>query len=153
MTKPTNTTTKVKARTHFTVPVYRHLKKFIIKNYKCTETIKVENYSTLGDIVTLCLRDPQQAENNDQYRDRLTANITLVLSARQAKLGPRMSKLVALNVKMDRVFKEHLLAWIQALRKDGIAPFTACKIFLDYYDIDESEYSLDAAYKHWQRSQ
>jgi hypothetical protein len=92
-----------------------------------------------------------RSEYNDQHRDRLTESITFVLTAEQAKLGPRVSKLMRLNNDVDRLFKDHLIEWILAKRDDGISVHPACKMFLKRYNIDENEYSLDAAYRFWQR--
>lgn len=143
-------------RNQFTVPVFPHVKKFIIRKYRApssgSETVKTEEYSTLGKLVTLALRDGRQwTEYNTIHRKQLTDSITLHLTNEQLKLGPRISKLLRINVDVDREFKSHLVSWIQAGTAFGIAPFTTCKSFLAYYRIDEKEYSLDAAYKYWQR--
>jgi hypothetical protein len=141
------------ARNKFTIDVFPHIKKFILKNHDATNgSIKVEEYTTLGKYVTLALREPATAENNDQFRDRLTTTLTLELTKKQTQLGPRVSKLMRVNTDMDRVFKEHLLCWIKAQSALGIPPFTACRTFLEYYAIDESEYSLEAAHRFYQRS-
>lgn len=149
----TTTTTTTRPRNKFTVPVFPHVKKFILKQYKTSEPVKVEEYNSLGKMVTLALRDNRtRADQNDQQRNRVTSSITIILGKEQTELGPRLGKLMRINTHIDVIFKEHLLCWIEALKKDGIAPFTACKMFLEYYGIDEKEYSLDAAYKYYQRS-
>jgi hypothetical protein len=143
------------ARNQFTIDVFPHVKKFILKTFPASVergAVKVEEYNTLGKYVTLALREPAGAENNDQYRDRLTASITLILTKKQSQLGPRLHKLMRINTDLDRVFKEHLLSWIAALSASGIAPYTACRMFLEYYGIDESEYSLEAAHRFYQRA-
>lgn len=140
-------------RTRFTVPVYPHVKKFILKQYNLSEPVRTEEYKSLGKLVTLSLLDRRpHAEFNDQYRDRLKANLVICLTKEQSKLSPRLSKLMRINIHIDVLFKEHLLVWINSLGQDGIAPYTACRIFLEYYGIDENEYSLDAAYKYFQRT-
>jgi hypothetical protein len=139
-------------RNKFTIPVFPHVKKFIVKHYRSSATIKVEEYNVLGKFVTLALRDNRNSEeNNDQYRNRLTAEITIVLTKEQAELSPRLNKLLRVNVDMDRIFKDHLITTIHMLGAAGIPPYNACKMFLEYYDIDDQEYSLDAAYKFWIR--
>ena len=151
MNKTTDTTTK--ARTKFKVHVFPHVKRFILKEYGPSEPVKSEEYGVFGKMVTLALKDNRAgADNNDQYRDRLTASITIVLTHEQSKMGPRLGKLLRINVHMDSLFKEHLLAWISALKANGIAPYTACKMFLDYYDLDENEYSLNSAYMYYKRA-
>lgn len=149
------TTAAVKSkRNKFTIPVFPHVKKFIQKHYRSgSATIKVEEYNVLGKFVTLALRDNRNSEDyNDKYRNRLTSEITIVLTKEQAEFSPRLNKLLRINVDMDRVFKDHLLTTIHMLGAAGIAPFNACKMYLEHYDIDDSEYSLDAAYKFWLRS-
>lgn len=151
--KPITTKAAPKQRTKFTVPVFPHIKKFILKTYGQAEPVKVEEYNSLGKMVTLALRDNRtRADHNDQQRDRVTATITIILGKEQTELGPRIGKLMRINNHVDVLFKEHLLIWIHALKADGIAPFTACKMFLEFYGIDEKEYSLDAAYKYYQRN-
>lgn len=140
-------------RNRYTIPVFPHVKKFILKSTRASGIIKVEEYTVLGKLVTLALRDNSVgAKNNDAYRDRITANITLMLSKRQADLGPRISKLIRINVDVDRVFKDHLLTSIYSLADAGIPPYKACRMFLERYNIDEGEYSADAAYRFYQRS-
>ena len=139
-------------RNKFTIPIFPHVKKFIIKNNR-GNPLKVEEYSTLGRIITLSLRDTRASfEYNDQYRDRLTEKLTIILTDDQTKYGPRVQKLMRINIDMDRVFKEALIIWISAQKQQGIPPYTSCKLFLEHYALDESEYSLEAAYKYWQRS-
>jgi len=141
-------------RNRFTIHIYPHVKKFITRNNKANP-FRVEEYSTLGRLITLALRDTrasfQYKDNNDQYRNRLTATITIILTDDQSKYGPTIGKLMRINIDMDRIFKEALIVWICAQQQQGIPPYNACKLFLQYYGIDESEYSLDAAYKYWQR--
>jgi hypothetical protein len=143
-------------RNQFTIDVFPHVKKFILKTYPSTGTdkgsVKVEEYTTLGKYVTLALREPAGAENNGQYRDRLTTTITIVLTKKQSQLGPRLHKLMRINTDIDRVFKEHMLTWINAHQECGVPPYTACRLFLEYYKIDESEYSLEAAHRFYQRT-
>lgn len=139
-------------RNRFTIPVFPHVKKFILKKYRADTVVKTEEYTTLGKLVTLALRDARQwTEYNTIHRKQLSETIVLHLTVEQMKLGPKISKLLRLNVDMDREFKSHLVSWIHAGTAVGIAPFNSCKNYLIYYKIDEKEYSLDAAYKYWQR--
>lgn len=139
-------------RARFTIPVFPHVKKFIEKKYQATGVIKTEEYTTLGKMVTLALRDGRRwTEYNTIERKHLSDTITLHLTTEQLKLGPRTTKLLRINLDMDREFKSHLISWINAGTYVGIKPFNSCKNFLAYHRIDEKEYSLDAAYKYWQR--
>lgn len=151
MTKPTSTTTNT--RTKFKIHVFPHVKRFILKNYGGSEPVKTEEYGVLGKMVTLALKDNRaQSDYNDQYRDRLTTTLTITLTSEQSKMSPRQGKIMRINIHMDSLFKEHLLAWISALKVNGIAPYTACKMFLDYYELDENEYSLNTAYQYYKRA-
>ncbi len=142
-------------RNHYKIQVFPHVKKFLKRQYglNVIKPIQVDGYSPLGKSVMLALRDNRKrAEYNDQYRDKLTSEITLVLTKEMMELSPKLSKLLKISIDMDGLFKQHLLTWIFAQQTTGIPPFTACKYFLAYFGIEEKEYSLDAAYKFWQRS-
>jgi hypothetical protein len=157
MIKATTTTAKKSkvesTRSKFTIRVFPHVKKFILKHYGSTEPIKTEEYATLGKMVTLSLRDNRaHAEFNDQYRDRLTETLTIILTREQSKMGPRLGKLTRINIHIDGIFKEHMLTWINALKVDGIPAYTAIKMFLDYYELDEPEYSLNTAHQFYKRA-
>ena len=154
MTKPANTNRLQQAdktRTRFTIPVFPHVKRFIMKNYRVKEdVIKTEEYKLFGKMITLCLRDNRtRAEFNDQLRNRQTEKITIVLTADQARMAPRLGKLMRINHHIDDLYKEHLLCWITALKEEGHAPYTACRMFITYYNLEEKD--LDAAYKFYQR--
>lgn len=143
-----------KIRNRFTIPVFPHVKKFILKKYRLTSPIKTEETTTFGKSITLVLKDNRLRikYQDSQYRDRLTESLTVVLTKEQAEFGPRQNKLIRINQAMDDAFKEHLLTWIGAQQEAGIPAYAACKMFLQFYDIDEKEYTLDAAYRLWQRS-
>jgi hypothetical protein len=139
-------------RNRYTIPVFPHVKKFILKTYNLTPPIKTEEYHTFGKLVTKALLDNRSsAEYNDLYRNKLTDTLVIMLTKEQSEFSPRINRLLRLNIDMDRVFKDHLIAHILTLRPLGIPAHTACKMFLEKFGIDENEYSLDAAYKCWQR--
>lgn len=138
----------------YRIPVFPHVKKFILKLYGNTEPVKIHEYNSLGKLVTMALQDKRmRADQNDQQRDRVTDSITIVLNKEQSELGVRLGKLMRINTSVDTIFKEHLLTWIEAMKKNNIAPYTACRSYLHHYGIDDGEYSLDAAYKFYQRTQ
>lgn len=142
-----------RTRSRFTIDVFPHVKKFILKKFQLSHPIKAEEYNTFGRLVTLVLKDNRMRleYGNSQYRNRLTAKITIILTKEQSEFGPRLNKLLRINEAMDDAFKEHLLTWVAGQEAAGIPAHTACKMFLEFYDIDEKEYTLDAAYKLWQR--
>lgn len=138
----------------YQVPVFPHVKKFLKKQYPMVhDVVKVDEYSILGKFVTLALLNPHGTDQHiSQFRDRLTESVTFEITTIQAqRMSPRLHKLLRLNIDCDRLFKEHLVAWITSHRATGIPPYNACKLFLDHYGIDENEYSLKSAYQYWQR--
>lgn len=141
-------------RNQFTIPVYPHVKKFILKKYRLREPVITEEYSSFGKSVTLALKDNRLRidYNDSQFRDRLKKSLKVVLTKEQMEFGPRLQKLIRINHAMDDAFKEHLITWVQAQFASGVPAYAACKMFLEFYRIDEKEYSLDAAYKLWQRA-
>jgi hypothetical protein len=141
-------------RNVFTIPTYPHVKKFILKKFRLHEPCRAEEYNTFGKFIMTCLEDNRLRinYNDSQFRDRLTTSIRVTLTTNQVKFSPRLQKLIRINHAMDDAFKEHLVTWIQGQVAAGIPAYAACKMFLQFYDIDENEYSLDAAYKIWQRS-
>ncbi len=142
------------SKNHYTIHVFRHVHKFMIKNYEHQRGIfKTEEYHTLGKIVSLALFDTRSWKNtnNDQYRDRQTVAINLHLTAQQCRLAPKQFKLQRINLDVDAIFKEHLLTWIRGQQSLGYSVRNSCLSFLEYYNIDSTEYSLENCYKHWQR--
>lgn len=143
----------------FEVPIQPHLKKFILKQYKLKEPIKVEEYSVLGKVVMGALMDKRNSVELNKLtshrgtgqRDLLTDTLRIILSKGMSERAPRLHKLVRINIDMHRIFKDYMLVWIIAQHDVGIPPNTSCKRFLEKYGIDENEYSYDAAWKYWMR--
>jgi hypothetical protein len=141
-------------RKQFTIPVYPHVKKFMQKKYGSASVIRTEEYSTLGKLVTLALLEKRHwKEYSLQFKEKELPSITLQLTHEQCELGPRIHKLLRINIDMDAEFKAHLITWILAGQDLGVPPYRTCRSFLEHFKIDEKEYSLDAAYKYWQRQQ
>lgn len=145
---------------HYTIHVFPQVKKFMLKNFAHQNGVfKSEEWSTLGSLVTLCLIDKEKWRdghyNNDYLKENTTKAITIILSPRQAKMSPRVYKLQRINIEINTLFKEHMETWIKSQYKLGVPAYQACKSFLEYYglDPDGKEYSIDNAYKAWQRSQ
>jgi hypothetical protein len=143
-------------RKNWKVAVYPHIRKFMLANYEHDKGVwRAEEYTPLGKYVTLALIDrrSQKFSENDQQRgDRVRAEVTIQLTTAQASLSPRLYKLQRLNLDLDHEFKKYLLFGIRILNFHGVPPYTACKQLLELLNIDDSEYSLDAAYKYYQRT-
>lgn len=155
-------TTKQKHRKQYTISVFPHVKKFMLKTFPHDNGVfKIEEWNTLGSLVTLCLIDNRAWKNrnfsndDDYFKDKLTEQITIILNKEQMELSPREYKLMRVNSEMNRLFKEHLFTWVHSQYKVGMPAHKACRSFLEYYklDPDGTEYNIDNAYKAWQRSQ
>jgi hypothetical protein len=152
--------TKQKLRQQHTIHVFPHVKKFMIKTFPHQNGIfKIEEWSTLGSLVTLCLIDNRSWKDrnfsDDYFKEHLTEKIIVRLNKEQLERSPREYKLIRINSEINRLFKEHLVTWIRSQYKVGIPAHQACRSFLEYYklDPDGTEYNIDNAYKAWQRSQ
>lgn len=143
-------------KNEFKIEVFIHLKKFMLRAFPHQRgTFTTYEKTELGKLVTIALLKHRQTQftgksPNDQERNRPMATIILRLTEAQRLLKPRQFKL-AINLEVDDVFKRYLLLWITTQGTMGVGVQAACRSFLEYYDIDETEYSLGAAYKHWQR--
>lgn len=119
--------------------------------------VLVDECTDLGKFITLALLDRRAWKesrdiNTPERSSKLNCTIRFLLTKEQSGMAVRLSKLIRINLDMDRVFKEHLLTFIESKKQDGTPVRLACRNYLEYLNIDESEYSLEAAYKHYQRS-
>jgi hypothetical protein len=142
---------------HFKVPVYRRVKKFLKEHQgiDVNKPIPVDEYSLLGKMVLAALREKREhrlKEYNDQYRDQLQETVTMALSQDMMNLGPRIGKLIRINIDVDMWLKDAMLTHIEAQRITGIPEYSACRSFLEHYKLVD-DYSLDAAYKTYQRAE
>jgi hypothetical protein len=146
------------ARRQYTIPVFPHVKKFINKTYPtAADCVLVDECTDLGKFITLALIDNRAWKesrdlNTPERAAKFTESIKVMLTIQQAEMRVRQSKLIRLNIDMDRVFKAHLITFIESKKQDGYPVRLACRKFMEYFNLDESEYSLDAAYKHYQRA-
>jgi hypothetical protein len=144
-------------KNQFSVPVYKRVKKFLKEHQgiDVSKPITVDEYSLLGKMVLASLRENRAhrlKEYNDQYRDQLVDNIQLLLSTEMMKYGPTLGKLTRINIDIDMWLKDALLTHIEAQRITGIPEYTACRNFLEHYNLVD-DYNLDAAYKTYQRAE
>lgn len=66
-------------------------------------------------------------------------------------LSPSIEKLTIINTDLDQIFKEHMITYVLAQKREGISEKAACRFWLDYLKLTETEYQLDRAYKYCQR--
>lgn len=136
----------------FKLPVLPYVKKYVEKQFFNGQAApyKIEEDTLIGKNFMSVIIDKRHRDIMDKHHD-LTAEIHITLSDAMAKRSPRLSNLMCVNYFLVEDFKDALTTWINAAGHYHIRPFVACKGFLEYYGIDENEYSLDAAYRLWQR--
>lgn len=132
----------------YKVPTLPHLKKFILKMFKCHEPVKIEEDSIIGKSMMSLLIDKRQVKRSNE---RYTDSITIVLSKEMSKRSPRIYNLVKVNTEFDQLFKHFLFQWIIAQDSVGIPAYESTEMFLKTYGIKETEYSKEAAYRAWLR--
>ncbi len=146
-----------KATTTISVPIKPHLKKFYLKCYDLTEPVKLEEDTILGSYVMSVLQDKRGLANNvnSQFKgyvsELLTDTIKLQLSKVMMERSPRVIKLVRINIFLQHIFKHSVIVFVKASIKSGYNAYNACKMFLEAYDFDEGEYTLDGIHQIWKR--
>ncbi|HEY3406435.1 MAG TPA: hypothetical protein VGK59_23770 [Ohtaekwangia sp.] len=131
-----------------TIPTRKHLKKFLLRYYDTREPVMIDNHTSLGRAVLSALvLKMQYVPDGHDHNDTLQ----LQLSSRVTERTLRTKQLITINNHLDEMFEEALITWIHAQGTEGVNPNLACKSFLSFFKIEESEYSYDAAYKRWQR--
>lgn len=146
---------------HYTIPVYPHVRKFIRQTYAThfdKKTFHLTEHVTPGKLVTMALREKRSRNHlcaigtgRPESAQKITDEITIALTTHQMNLSPRLSKLYRLNIDFDNLFKEHMITFLVAQYSMGTPVFHACKNFLEQYEIKETQFSVDTAYKYWQR--
>lgn len=140
-------------RTNYYIPVLPHVQKYVSKKFFNGNNhgpYKIEEHALLGKIFMAVIIDGRKADFIDKHLE-MTGKLHVKLSQDMLKRSPRMNKLVTVNFFLDKLFKDALIDWILSADHYGIRPFPASKDFLQYYGIEEAEYSHDAAYRHWIR--
>lgn len=130
------------------VPIKPHLKKFLLKTTDLPEPFRLDEHTSVGKNLIKALRDRQEAAN---LSERQTDVLAIELSSRAAKMSPGVSQLLYINSLLDEMFQESLILWIFAQSYAGVNPHNSCKSFLFFFNIDENEYTYDAAHKAWLR--
>ncbi len=130
------------------VPILPHLKKFILAHYKLQEPVEVTMRSVLGNLTySILISKRGVTKSNERYADTITLKFCDDLS----NLETRISSLVQINNYYDKFFKDMMVTWVIAQDNVGITPYRSVQLFLEKYDITESEYQLTSAYRHWMR--
>jgi hypothetical protein len=132
------------------IPIKPHLKKWVLKTLRQAEPVRVDEDSMLGlgkmlMSVLVDKRDPGSL--NELY----TETLEIVMSREMEKRSPRTKYLAQVNHYLEKSFKTSLFTWVHAQLQNGSNAFTATKTFLAHYEIDEGEYTHDAAHRAWLR--
>jgi hypothetical protein len=140
-------------RKHFKVPVLAYLKKYLEKQFFPGEQApyKIEEDSLIGKQFMSLLIDQRTKELMGDQKLLHSETLEVELSEAMAERSPNLRKLGSINYFLDKLFKDALIVWIKSAEIHGGRPYPASKAFLEYFNIDESEYSHDAAYKVWTR--
>lgn len=137
---------------HFRVPVLPYLKKYVELKFFAGKKgpFKLEEDTLIGKQFMAAIIDARKKDVIDKHIE-MSEYIEVELSEVMAERSPAIYKLIQVNFFLDKLFKDALITWIQSAEHFGVRAFPASKEFLIKYGIDESEYSHDAAYKHWLR--
>lgn len=138
---------------HFRVPVLPYLKKYLEKHVFCGQTApyKLEEDTLIGKQFMSLIIDARKKDMMGDKKIEMTAVIEVELSKMMAERSPSIRKLIPISFYLDKLFKDHLIVWIKSAEHYGIRPSPASKDFLAHFGIQESEYTYDAAYRHWLR--
>lgn len=131
-----------------TLPILPHLKKWLVRKYEIDEVFEVNSSTTVG--ITLlglvALRTfPQTA--NDKYTESIVLEFGTKISEREI----RQAFVIGANTYFDRLFKEDMITFIEALRRQGVPAYRSTELFLDLFDIEEGELQKNSAYRHYMR--
>ena len=140
----------------FKVPILPQLKKFVLAQLYDgqAEPIKVEEDSPLGRAVMSILIDKRQVKTSiarSTHDKEYSETLRLTLSHSMMERSPSIKKLARLNLEFDELFRQAIFIWVRAQNQNGVSSSEAVQNFLDYYKIEESEYTKDAAYQAWYR--
>jgi hypothetical protein len=137
----------------FTIPIFPHVKKFIAHRYGLRSPIKVSENLSLGKMISFALMDKRHRNlASEPHHDGMTDSVTLILTEDQLRMTPRIKRLIVINTDFHQLFKEHLMTYILAQKSMGVPAKAACRNYLSDMGINEKEYSIESAYKYYQRT-
>jgi hypothetical protein len=146
---------RIKDDTKREILLYPYVKKYIIKKYfsRKKSPYKVDEHDMVGKILICVILDKR---NQKRIKALKGATEQLVVSLNQDmnRHSASQAKLQRANFYFDKMFKDALIEWIIAStykKVDTKNVSLSIKNFLEYYNIEESEYSYDTAYKYWTR--
>ncbi len=130
------------------IPIAPHLKKIIINLHQDKEPLKAEIDNQLGAVINQVITDRMKSRiSPDSYSEVLQVDLCADLGRR----SPRIAKLILINHFYSKYFKFLMMNWVQAQYAAGIPAYQAVKNFLEFYNIQEEEYSYETGYRAWLR--
>lgn len=132
------------------VPIKSHLKKFVLWALDADEPVQVTEIDFLGRSIMKVLQETR-SHKFANVLEGYTERIEIQLTSRMQERNYRLHRLIHINTELDKAFRDAIILFVRAQNQAGEPSNSACKNFLELLNIDESEFSYDAAYKAWQR--
>lgn len=140
----------MKTKAPINIPIKPHLKKFVLYMMNKREPLILDEKRLLGRVITAVLQE-RRIHKFENVLSSYTDRIAVVLNSDMRERSPRLDRLLYMNVGLAKLFREALLVWVKAQKNINLPAKQACINFLAELNIDDGEYSYDAAYKTWQR--
>lgn len=127
-----------------------HIRKFVLKHHPGKEPLVVTERSVLGAAISNALLE-RRKHKFDKSVNHYTAEVRIEPWNVWLKRSPRGYKLVKVNMDLERNFREAVVVWVRAQVSAGVPAWSACKEFLRFYSLDETEITLEGIHKIWTR--
>ncbi len=132
------------------IPVKKHVKKYLIKKYGEVHTISKKTFLGLL-LLELINKDADTSDIDFNGFDRYQMDIPeLYFNTKGYSISRK--KLKFLGVCLERLFFEDFHNFVDVeLAKGKSNAWQSVKLFLFLYDIDENEMKLESMYRNYQR--
>ncbi len=136
------------------VPIAPYLKKFLLNRYRLQEPVKIVENSPLGICIMKAILDQRSSrfKNKSTFED-YTDRLRIILSSDMIDRANHTERIIIFNIDFATLFRESLITWFEAKKSAGSTTTDAVKSFLNFYKIEEEEYSYDAAVRNCIRFQ
>lgn len=147
------------------ISVFTYVKKFILRKYLAAQVkksnnsadvaYKVSEHDMFGKILITVILDKRNLKKEKKLKGA-DETLQIILTQDMMSHSPSLVKLQRANFYYDKMFKDAMIEWVissiyQNDKYSSMKALSSIKNFLKYYDIEEAEYSCDAAYKYWMR--
>lgn len=123
------------------IPIAPHLKKFLDMEVKVSDGAYVINRKII----------PPRFHNPRQYREYFKKPVRYYIYISVLTSDSKLYKLYSWVQTIDHLFTDRLIQYV-SVRYTIMSSSEAVRQFLALYQITESEYAWETAYKKWQRS-